>query len=128
MASEKRKRSRVDVGFEAVLSCGGLEKYTVRVNNLSLKGMLCEPDARICCLKECAVTIVLTKQINFRIQARMVRNDEKGLALDFEAMDEQAFFHLRNLVRYHSQDPDAIDRELTVPAFKPRASIKFQKN
>ena len=115
-----RKRSRVDAGFEAVVSCGGLEKYSVRVRNVSLKGMLCEPDQRINCLKDCSVTITLSPSISFVIEARMIRNDERGLALDFESMDEKAFFHLRNIVRYHSLDPDAIDKELSIPAFKPR--------
>jgi len=120
--SNKRKRSRVDADFEAVLSCGGIEKYAVKVQNLSLKGMLCDPDKRIGCLKNCNITIALSNSINFTIEARMIRNDEKGLALDFEGMDEKAFFHLRNLVRYHSLDPDAIDKELSVPAFKPKRS------
>lgn len=117
MAPDKRKRSRVDTGVDAVLSCGGVEKYPIKVRNISLKGMLCEPEPRVCCLKDCVVTIRLSDSLSFRIEARMVRNDEVGLALDFQGMDEQAFFHLRNLVRYHSQDPDAIDREIAIPAF-----------
>ncbi|WP_243362966.1 PilZ domain-containing protein [Fundidesulfovibrio terrae] len=120
MTLNKRKRSRVDTGFDAVVSCGGIEKHNVKVRNLSLKGMLCEPDHRIECIKDCSVTIVLSRSISFTIEARMIRNDEKGLALDFESMDEKAFFHLRNIVRYHSLDPDAIDKELSLPAFKPR--------
>ena len=117
MVSNKRKRSRVDAGFEAVLSCGGIEKHTVKVKNLSLKGMLCEPSPNITSRKACSVTITLSDAVVFSIEVRLVRNDDQGLALDFEGMDETAFFHLRNLVRYHSQDPDSIDKELSVPAF-----------
>lgn len=118
MPQDQRKRSRVASKVEAVLSCGGLEKFPVNVKNLSLKGMLCEHEPRVCCLKDCVVIFKLTDSLSFRVEARMVRNDERGLALDFEGMDEQAFFHLRNLVRYHSLDPDAIDKELFTPAFK----------
>lgn len=117
MAPDKRKRSRVDASFEVVVSCGGLEKYCVRVRNLSLKGMLCDTDLRISGLTECTVSIALSEAISFTIDARMVRNDSRGLALDFVGMDENAFFHLRNIVRYHAPDPDAIDRELSIPAF-----------
>jgi hypothetical protein len=120
MAPDKRKRSRVHAGLDAVLSCGGLEKFPVRVKNLSLKGMLCDQDSRIGDLKECVVTFELSEAIVFRIESRMIRNDDKGLALDFESMDEKAFFHLRNLVRYNSEDPDTIDQELAVPAFSPK--------
>lgn len=120
MVSNKRKRSRVDAGFEAVLSCGGLEKHPVKVKNISLKGMLCEHSPGITCRKLCMVTITLSEAVVFSIEVRLVRNDAKGLALDFVGMDETAFFHLRNLVRYHSQDPDSIDKELSVPAFDAR--------
>jgi hypothetical protein len=120
MASDKRRRSRVGTGFDAVVSCGGLENFPVRVKNLSLKGMLCAPEPRIGTLQDCTIIVELTEAIVFRIEARMIRNDEKGLALDFEGMDEKAFFHLRNLVRYHSHDPDSIDQELAVPAFTAR--------
>ncbi|MBI4807006.1 MAG: PilZ domain-containing protein [Desulfovibrio sp.] len=115
--SDKRKRSRVDAGFEAVLSCGAIEKHPVKVKNVSLKGMLCEHAPEIARRKGCTVTITLSDTVSFSIEVRMVRNDAKGLALDFVGMDETAFFHLRNLVRYHSQDPDSIDKELSVPAF-----------
>lgn len=118
MVQDKRRRSRVPSSVEAVLSCGGLDRFPVKVRNLSLKGMLCDPEPRVCCLKDCVVIFKLTDSLTFRVEARMVRNDGNGLALDFEGMDEQAFFHLRNLVRYHSLDPDAIDKELATPAFK----------
>ncbi|MFP5221271.1 MAG: PilZ domain-containing protein [Acidobacteriota bacterium] len=117
MAPNKRKRSRVNADIDGMLSCGGLTKYPVKVKNLSLKGMLCEYEPQIDGLKDCVVTITLTPEVSFRIEARMLRNDERGLALDFEGMDENAFFHLRNLVRFHSMDPDAIDKELSIPAF-----------
>lgn len=120
MAPNKRKRSRVNTEIDAMLSCGGITKYAVKVKNLSLKGMLCEYEPQICCLKQCSVTIALSSAVSFRIEARMIRNDERGLALDFEGMDENAFFHLRNLVRFHSLDPDAIDKELSIPAFNAK--------
>jgi len=121
MASDNRKRSRVPLELEAVLSCG-TEKTIARVVNLSLKGALCEAQPGFAGQGECLVIFRLGDGSSFRIEARLVRHDERGIALDFTGMDEEAFLHLRNLVRYHAQDPDEIDRELARPAFDPRAS------
>lgn len=121
MPGEKRKRTRVDTGLEAVLNCGGIEKVPVRIVNLSLKGALCEHEPDLKRSRECVLNVTLGRDITFRVEAHVVRNDEHGLALDFEGMDEQAFFHLRNLVRYHSLNPDAIDKELASPAFTPKS-------
>ena len=46
-----------------------------------------------------------------------MRSVEAGTAIDFESMDENAFFHLRNIVRYSADDADRIDQELEIPAF-----------
>jgi hypothetical protein len=117
MQQDKRKRSRVQAGLEALLTCGGKEKHPIRVRNVSLKGVLCDPDPELGQLISCHLHFALSGGIRFTVEARIIRNDESGLAMDFEGMDEEAFLHLRNLVRYNAPDADAIDRELTVPAF-----------
>lgn len=121
MKAENRKRSRVATGVEAVVECTESGRQRVQVRNLSLKGMLCDPEARLKPSGACHVVIELSGGVVVRIEANIVRNDGRGLALDFEGMDEDAFFHLRNIVRYHAQDADAIDQELAVPAFESRS-------
>ncbi|GFK95176.1 hypothetical protein NNJEOMEG_03034 [Fundidesulfovibrio magnetotacticus] len=118
MTHDNRKRSRVPMDIEAVLAWGNLHKHPVRILNMSLKGVLCEPEPELGRVDRCTLTVSLSRTIGFHVEARVVRNDATGLALDFESMDEEAFLHLRNLVRYHSDDPDAIDRELVRPAFE----------
>jgi len=120
MPDDKRTRSRVDAALDAVITLsGGNERYAVRTRNVSLKGMLC--DAALCLegQRECVVTFRLNDVVSFSIEAHIVRCDTQGMAVDFDGMDETAFLHLRSLVRFHAEDPDAIDRELAVPAFKP---------
>ena len=116
---DKRKRTRVNTGIEATVGCGSPDRYQVRVRNISLKGVLCDREPRLGAVGECEFVIHLSDALLIRINASMVRNDEGGMALDFVSMDETAFFHLRNLVRYHAPDPDAIDREMAAPAFTP---------
>jgi hypothetical protein len=119
MMNNKRRRSRVDAAMDVVVCCGGLDKYSVRTRNLSLKGMLCDQEPKIKSSRhDCQLIFTLSGDVSFRIAAKILRNDASGLALDFEGMDESAFFHLRNLVRFQSHDPDAIDKELAKPAFR----------
>ena len=119
MSGNKRTRSRVAAAFEAVITLAGdRKKYPVQTRNLSLKGMLCDAETQLAGKKKCVVTFVLNSEVSFQIEANIMRCDAQGLAIDFEGMDETAFMHLRNLVRFQAEDPDAIDRELSVPAFK----------
>jgi len=118
MADDKRRRSRVEAHFNAVIYIDDA-KIPVQTQNISMKGVLCSYDPRFEAGKECKVVITLSKNIKFRIQAKVIRNLPQGTAIDFESMDETAFYHLRNLVRYSSEDADMIDSELNTPAFDP---------
>ncbi|MHC1710544.1 MAG: PilZ domain-containing protein [Solidesulfovibrio sp.] len=116
MGEEKRRRSRVCAQFEAYVYIDG-EKIPVSTQNISMKGALFCPEPRLAVGRECSVVFNLSKDINVRLKGSIVRSDAEGMAIDFESMDEGAFFHLRNMVRYSSSDADKIDRELQVPAF-----------
>jgi hypothetical protein len=119
MDDNKRRRSRVEAQFDAFVLLGD-EKIPVHTQNISMKGALFTYDPKLTPGAECTVLFVLTKEIRFRIAARIVRSQQSGAAIDFESMDETAFFHLRNIVRYSSQDADRIDRELEIPAFSKK--------
>lgn len=116
MGEEKRRRSRVSAHFEAYVYFEG-EKIPVSTRNISLKGALFAPEPRLGMDKDCTVIFVLAKDVTVRLKGVVVRSDVDGLAIDFESMDENAFFHLRNMVRYSAPDADQIDKELQVPAF-----------
>ena len=119
MADDKRTRSRVTAAFDAVVSLPDeAAQYTVRTRNLSLKGMLCDGETCLVGKRGCLVTFTLNNALSFQIEADIVRCDAQEMAIDFVGMDETAFMHLRNLVRFQADDPDAIDRELAVPAFR----------
>jgi hypothetical protein len=117
MGEEKRRRSRVWAQFDAYVYIDG-EKIPVCTQNLSMKGALFCHESRLAAGQDCTLVFTLAKDIQVRLKGRVVRSDDEGLAVDFESMDEQAFFHLRNMVRYSSEDADKIDEELQMPAFE----------
>lgn len=116
MGEEKRRRSRVCAQFDAYAYVEG-EKIPLSTHNISMKGALFCPEPRLAKGQDCTVVFTLSKDVQIRLKGRVVRVGEDGTAVDFESMDEQAFFHLRNMVRYSSLDADRIDEELQVPAF-----------
>ncbi|GAB6035519.1 hypothetical protein JCM15519_00780 [Fundidesulfovibrio butyratiphilus] len=120
MNKDKRIRSRVDATIDAVIVSGG-RTASLETRNVSLKGMLCDHAPGLGGSGACVVRITLSPTVGFEIEARIIRNDPSGLALDFTGMDEEAFGHLRRLVRLHASDADAIDREMAVPAFVKRS-------
>ena len=116
MSGNKRRRSRVSAQFDAYIYIDG-EKIPVSTQNISLKGAFFDPEPKLAAGRDCTVVFGLAKDIKVRLKAAIVRSNEEGVAIDFESMDESAFFHLRNMVRYCSDDADLIDKELQVPAF-----------
>ena len=122
MDSEHRRRSRVTARFEAAVTLGR-KKIKVITRNLSLKGMLCNQDSNIHTGELGNVILTLGNDIKLRIKSLVIRSDETGVAIDFMSMNEESFFHLRNIVRLSAQDPDLIDQELSVPAFIASADL-----
>ena len=98
MGEEKRRRSRVCVHFDAYVYCSG-EKIPVTTCNISMKGALFYPEPKLAGKHEGTVVFELAKDVTLRIKGRIVRANDVGLAIDFESMDADAFFHLRNMVR-----------------------------
>lgn len=116
---ERRKRSRVEGRFTATLLAGDRE-FSVETLNLSLKGMWCKafPGCAELVGQGCFMHLALAKEAFIVLEARVVRAEEGRLGVEFLSLpDEESYAHLRNLVRFHSEDPDAIDQEQLTPAF-----------
>lgn len=123
MGEEKRRRSRVCAHFDAYVYMDG-EKIQVITENISMKGALFAHEPRLAAGRDCTVVFTLSKDVKVRLKGTVVRSESDGTAIDFESMDETAFFHLRNMVRYSAADADKIDKELQVPAFEPAREEK----
>ena len=117
MDQNRRRRSRVDTHFQATFTRAGGEPAPLVTQNISLKGLLAKPVNRIVSGDTGLVHITLATDAAITIECRVIRSDASGVAIDFMPMDEQSFFHLRNLVRYNAPDADQIDSELKIPAF-----------
>ncbi|OGR36765.1 MAG: hypothetical protein A2051_11495 [Desulfovibrionales bacterium GWA2_65_9] len=113
----KRRRSRVSTHVTAFYLQKGAKVYPLVTQNISLKGMLAMPQPGISTGGLGVIRIELSSDAGIEIECQIIRSDKTGVAIDFMPMDEDSFFHLRNLVRYNAPDADQIDAELKIPAF-----------
>jgi len=109
---DHRRYSRVKWGDRASISTeqGSAEG---RVLDISLNGVLVAAELPLDRGEACEVRIPLGDDPEQTIVAegRVVRRDESGLAIHFEAMELDSAAHLRNLVTYNSDEPGRIERE-----------------
>lgn len=117
MDDNRRRRSRVHTNITAFYLQEGHEPYPLVTENISLKGMLAKPQPGIVTGEAGVVRIELSADASIEMECEVIRSDKTGVAIDFKAMDELSFVHLRNLVRYNAPDADLIDDELKFPAF-----------
>jgi len=115
---DKRRRSRVCTHVMARYLQKGAREYPLVTQNISLKGMLAKPQPGIRTGELGVIRIDLASDAGIEIECEVIRSDAAGVAIDFKPMDEESFFHLRNLVRYNAPDADQIDAELKFPAFE----------
>jgi hypothetical protein len=117
MDANRRRRSRVATHFTVSFTPLNRPPVTLVTRNISLKGLLAEPDSTLAAGDTGLLRISLGAGASIEIECRVIRNAASGAALDFLPMDADSFFHLRNLVRYNAEDADDIDAELNRPAF-----------
>lgn len=117
MEANRRRRSRVDMNIPATFTTDAGPAVQILVCNISLKGLLAVPEESIQPGAKGVVRITLAQDAVITVECQVIRSDKSGVAIDFMPMDEDSFFHLRNLVRYNAADADQIDDELKRPAF-----------
>ncbi len=116
MVTEKRRRTRARVHFD-VTARVGRENLSLETENISLGGMLCRPDERFRAGEEVGIRIVLNPDAIITARATILRSDDEGIAIAFTSIDEDAFFHLKQIVQHNTDDADLIERELAKAVF-----------
>lgn len=116
MEKDQRRRSRISIQLTVHVRVKD-EDIAVTSKNLSLKGLLCSSDPRLKQGATCEVVLQLIPKLRLVIQGRIIRTNLQESAIDFLAMDEQSFTHLKKIIEYNTGDADRISEELMRPAF-----------
>lgn len=117
MDANRRRRSRVDANIPADFILPDGQVVAITICNISLKGLLAEPQPLAQTGATVLVRVELSPEAVIEIESKVIRSDDTGVAVDFTGMEPESFLHLRNLVRYNAPDADQIDAELKHPAF-----------
>jgi len=120
MSKERRSRTRIPIEFEITISAGG-HNIKVKSWDLSLRGMKCKSDSKLKQDTPCEITIVLSPEITINIKGEILRTTEDYTAVFFSDIEEESFHHLKSLIQYNTNQPDAIEDELAKPVKNPKS-------
>ena len=116
MEKNRRKRTRVDFTTKVVLKT---ESDLITVNadsaDISLKGIFIKTEDKIIPGTRCDIEILLSgtsSRLSLNIKGVIVHQRKDGLGVNFESMDVDSHFHLKNIVMYNADDPDEIEKEM----------------
>jgi hypothetical protein len=115
MAHENRRFSRIQSGIEAQMMADNHQYRTTQVINLGIGGCLLGITADLKPGAACSLKFVLGNADDgpeIRVEAEVIRCQPEGIALRFTEIDSDSLFHLQNLVRYNSEDPEAVEQEI----------------
>jgi len=110
---ERRHFTRV--GFETRAVVRFRDKtVSGAVDNLSLKGMFLKTPEAVPAGERGSVRIFLesgSAELSLELEGAVVRCQGDGIAIHFDRMDLDSFFHLKNIVAYNSGDMDGVMKE-----------------
>ncbi|MBN1842088.1 MAG: PilZ domain-containing protein [Deltaproteobacteria bacterium] len=115
MSEEKRRFTRVPFKVHVQLTVDDVSYSAEEISNLSVGGCLLPISGDLEAGAQCHVRIVLsgtTRELTIGTDGKIVRCTPDAVAVEFVRIDPDSLFHLQNVVRYNSPDPDAVEAEL----------------
>lgn len=109
---DKRKKQRVDFKTKISLKTDQSElNIEGSSKDLSLKGIFIQTNQNIALNTKCDIEIYLTgmtEKFVLNMQGITIRQEDNGIAVEFISMDLDSYTHLKNILRYNTQNPDDI--------------------
>lgn len=115
MTQEKRRFSRIHSKIEVEVVVDERPYRTGQVINLGVGGCLLGITADLKPGAPCSLRFVLGDADTgpeIRVNAEVIRCEPEGIAVRFKTIDPDSLFHLQNLVRYNSEDLEAVEQEI----------------
>jgi hypothetical protein len=115
MTTEKRRFSRIRPGIDVHVTAGAHHYRTNRVTDLGIGGCLLGIGMDLKPGDVCSLGLMLgdpDMAPEIKITAEAIRCQADSTALRFIGIDPDSLFHLQNLVRYNSEEPETIEEEI----------------
>lgn len=114
MTEHHDRRDNIRVPFHATvdLDFAGQKYNGCETENLSTKGVLVLGITDRSEGDTCNIALHLagtSTDITLTMEGEAVRTEEEGLGIHFTEIDLDSYTHLRNIIYYNADDPDALD-------------------
>ncbi len=116
MTGENRRFTRVPFKVYVEMRTGDAVFQSNIISNLSVGGCLLPIKSDLVPGTGCKILIRLegtSDDIVIKITGEIVRVDSRSVAVKFTLTDTDSLFHLQNIIRYNSLNPDKVDDELS---------------
>lgn len=122
MKVEQRGRIRAKYDTTISITNGKETISTTSTCDISLNGIFILTKKRFALHDKCDLTLTLNSKVanlTLRLKCEVIRETDEGFAVTFEEMDIETYQHLKNIVLYNSDDPEAFLKQCQErPGFK----------
>lgn len=115
MSIERRRFTRIPFTFMTEVKVDDTSYFTEKISNISIGGCLLKINADLQIGAKCKILICLSgksSELTVSIRGEILRCSCGITAVKFTGIDPDSLFHLQNIVRYNSVDPDRIEQEI----------------
>ena len=116
--SNRRRATRVSCEAQVMIRAEGPKRlFLADSRDISVNGMFVTTDTDLSIGTPCEINILLGGGAggqSIKVKGKVVRKDKSGVGISFDSADLDSFMHLKNLVRYNADDPDAVEKETLV--------------
>ncbi len=115
MSDEKRRSTRIPLKINAELTVNDVSYSIEEISNLSVGGCQLAITKDLEPETACRVKISLSgtsDEMSIMIEGEISRCDPGAVAVKFTRIDIDSLFHLHNIIRYNSPDPDTVEKEI----------------
>ena len=117
MTDEKRRFTRIVFKVNAEMTVNNVLYSAEEIINLSVGGCLLPmTEAGLEPGTGCHVRILIggtSSEMSITVDGEIKRSEPGTIAVKFVRIDPDSLFHLQNVIRYNSPDPEAVDREIS---------------
>ncbi|HDL90551.1 MAG TPA: PilZ domain-containing protein [Thermodesulforhabdus norvegica] len=130
-SGERRRFSRVQYRVLGVINVKGCVPIKGEIDNLSLKGAFVRAKPTISIDTPVELEILASSsssELKLKVDGRVVRTEEYGVAIEFTKMDIESFTYLKDIVAFNAGNLDKINEEFHEFLRERIATIKAEEH
>jgi hypothetical protein len=110
---EKRSFTRIPFQAKALVRAEDTTVIGV-IENLSLNGLFLKTPEKLRVSRVVKIELLFTgtsSQLSILLNGKILRHENIGMAIQYRDIDLDAFFHLKNLIKYNTDEIHMVEKE-----------------